>query len=375
VVLVADRKRVVIAPDSFKGSLKARDVAAALASGWLAVRPNDDVMCAPMADGGEGTLDAIEVAIAGSIRMPVFADALDGQRIDASWLLLPDGTGVIELSETSGLTLTQRPRPLDAHTFGFGQAIAAALEHGVERLVLALGGSASTDGGVGALIALGGRFTSATGAPIGFGGRALKDLDRVELAGLLSLPPRGVVILADVTNPLCGPRGAAAVFGPQKGATAADVEVLENALARFAALGGGDPDLPGAGAAGGAAYGLLLWGATLQSGARFVAETIGLSAALAAADLVLTGEGRFDRQSANGKAPVAVMRIAAEAEVPVALVAGQIEASIDGFMAAVELRDLAGSAQAAIAWPVKHLEEAGRYLAHAFSVSTAAIDR
>jgi len=360
-------KRIVIAPDSFKGSLTAREVAAALASGWLAVRPSDEVLCAPMADGGEGTLDALEMAISGSTRMPISVEALDGQRIDASWMLLPDGTGVVELAETSGLNLTEQLSPLDAHTYGFGQAIAAALEHGVARLVLALGGSASTDGGVGALTALGARFTSATGAPIGLGGRARQNLDRVELGGLLPLPPGGVVILADVTNPLCGPSGAAAVFAPQKGATVEDVEVLERALARFAAVSGGDPAAPGSGAAGGTAYGLLLWGATHVSGARFVAETIGLAYAIATADLVVTGEGRFDGQSANGKAPAAVLSIADEAGVPVALVAGQIEANTDDFVLAVELRELAGSVHAAIARPVSYLNEAGRYLAEAFT--------
>ena len=268
--------RVVIAPDSFKGTASAADAASALAAGWRSVRPADDLVLRPMADGGEGTLDAFESAVPGARRMPVTVRGPVSAAVETHWLLLPDGTGVVELAATSGITLLDPLEPLDAHTAGFGEAIAAALDHGVERLLLGLGGSASSDGGMGALAVLGGRFLDAARRPVRLGNRGLGTLARVDLSGLRPLPHGGAIILGDVTNPLLGELGAAAVFGPQKGADAATVEVLESNLARLARLvpSGGrvasearvsrSADLattPGAGAAGGTGFGLLAWGA------------------------------------------------------------------------------------------------------------------
>lgn len=359
--------RIVIAPDSFKGTVSAADAAAALARGWQVVRPGDDLVLRPMADGGEGTIDAFAAAVPEARRIPVTVRGPVSEPVETHWLLLPDGSGVIELAATSGITLLDPLAPLDAHTAGFGEAIAAALDHGVDRLLLALGGSASTDGGVGALAMLGAQFLDASGRPIRLGNRGLGTLARVDLSGLRSLPPGGAVILGDVDNPLLGARGAAAVFGPQKGADAAAVEVLESNLARLARLLPADPQAPGSGAAGGTGFGLLAWGAQMGGGAGVVAEAIGLPATLAGAALVITGEGRFDGQTAAGKAPAEVVALARQVGVPVALAAGAIEAdpAMAGFAASASLSSLAGSAAAAMGDAVHWLEQAGAELARA----------
>lgn len=362
-------RRVVIAPDSFKGTATATDAARAIARGWRTVAPADDLVATPMADGGEGTLDAFATAVPGAERVPLTVQGPGDRPTDAAWLRLPDGTAVVELALTSGITLLDPLRPLDAHTLGFGQAIAAALDEGAARLLLAIGGSASTDGGVGALAALGGVFLDAQRRPVRLGARGLGTLARVDLSGLRALPAGGALILSDVTNPLLGPTGAAAVFGPQKGATPAMVVAMDENLARLArAIPGGDAlaATPGAGAAGGTGFGLLAWGATMAGGAGAVADAIGLGDALAGADLVITGEGRFDGQSAAGKVPSEVAARAAAAGVPVALVAGAIDADASGFAAAASLTELAGSGAAAMAEPLRWLEAAGAALAAAF---------
>ncbi len=368
---------VVIAPDSFKGTLGAAAAAEALAAGWRRARPGDEVRPMPMADGGEGTVDAFAAAVPHARRMPVTVTGPEGAAVDASWVLLPPaaglpgGTGVIELANTSGIELLgtpPRPRPFDAHTRGFGEAIADALGHGVSRLVLGIGSSASTDGGAGVLAALGARFTDAAGAPIAVGARGLATVSTVDLSGLAPLPPGGVTVLSDVTNPLLGARGAAAVFGPQKGAGAAEVAQLDAGLARLATLIDADADAAGAGAAGGTGFGLLAWGARLVPGSAAVAELVGLDAAVAAASVVVTGEGAFDGQSAAGKVPAHVAAVAAAAGVPVVLVAGRIAEGADtaGFAATVSLTDLAGSGEEAMADPGRWLSQAAERLARSF---------
>ncbi|KRE29094.1 glycerate kinase [Agromyces sp. Soil535] len=359
--------RVVIAPDSFKGTASAADAAAALAAGWRTVRPADELELRPMADGGEGTMDAFASAVRGARRVPIRVRGPVSAPVDTAWLLLPDGTGVVELAATSGITLLDPLAPLDAHTAGFGEAIAAALDAGVERLLLALGGSASSDGGVGALAVLGGRFLDTADRPVPLGNRGLGMLARVDLSGLRPWPAGGAVILGDVTNLLLGELGAAAVFGPQKGADAATVDVLEENLARLAGLMPAPlsplAGAPGAGAAGGTGFGLLAWGAEMGGGASLVAQAVGLGEAIAGADLVITGEGRFDGQSEAGKAPTVVAGLARDAGVPAALVAGAIAAEPRGFTASVALADLAGGGAAAMAEPLRWLEAAGAELA------------
>ncbi len=365
--------RIVIAPDSFKGTASAVQVAKAIAAGWRTVRPGDEVTELPMADGGEGTLDAFELAVPGARRMTVTVTGPDGRAARASWVLLPPaeglpgGTGVVELAETSGLPMMARLDPLRAHTLGFGQAIADALDHGVSRLLLGIGGSASTDGGAGALTALGARLLDARGEPVALGGAALRDLAEADLSGLREPPAAGAVVLSDVTNPLLGPTGAAQVFGEQKGASAAQRVMLDGALAAWSRVLAPalhvDPATPGAGAAGGTGFGLLVWGAELASGAETIADAIGLDAAIARADLVITGEGRYDAQTGSGKAPATVLAYAARREAPVALIAGAIAADPAPFSAVRSLSDLAGSSARAQAEPGAWLEAAGRDLA------------
>ncbi|NEN07937.1 glycerate kinase [Diaminobutyricibacter tongyongensis] len=367
-------RTIVIAPDSFKGSATAAVIARAIADGWTSVRPRDHVILASMADGGEGTIDAFELAVPAARRMPVIVNGPDGRPVSTSWLLLPPtdefpgGVGVVELASTSGITLLDELVPLDAHTLGFGEAIADALDHGVSRLLLAIGGSASTDGGVGALAALGARFANAQGRPVRLGNRGLGSLARVDLDALRTVPDGGAVILSDVTNPLLGPRGAAAVFGPQKGANGQQVLGLESGLVRLerlmrAARPGVRASTPGAGAAGGTGFGLLAWGATPAAGAEAVGSALGLPTLVAGADIVVTGEGRFDAQSAAGKVPAYVARLAASAGVRAFLVAGAIETEEVPFDAAISLTDLAGGPADAMADPARWARAAGAHLA------------
>jgi glycerate kinase len=368
-------RTIVLAPDSFKGTIGAAAAAAALAEGWRSVDPVARLRALPMADGGEGTLDAFAAAVPGARRMPVTVTGPEGTPVAASWLLLPPtadtpaGTAVVELASTSGIELLGTPprlRPFDADTRGFGEAIAAALARGVSRLVLGIGSSASTDGGVGMLTALGARFTDAAGEPLVPGARGVGAVVHADLSGLAPLPVGGVHVLSDVTNPLLGDRVAASVFGPQKGLPTADIPATDRALAQLARLLPADPETPGAGAAGGTGFGLLAWGARLVPGSTAVADLIGLPAALEEADLVVTGEGSFDGQSAAGKVPARIAELADRSATAVALVAGRIAPDADAarFAASVSLTVLAGSAEAAMADPARWLREAGALLAH-----------
>ena len=358
--------RVVIAPDSFKGTLGAADAADALAAGWRAVRPDDELLTLPLADGGEGPLEALghDLPAAGWRSEPVTGP--DGRPVDAAWLLLPDGTAVVEMARAAGLPLMAGPDPLGATTRGLGELLAAVVATpGVDRVMLTVGGSATTDGGAGALAALGARFTDADGAELPPGGAALARLDRIDLSGLTPPPAGGVQCLVDVTAPLLGPLGAAGQFGPQKGALPAQVAELDAALDRFSTVLGGDREAPGAGAAGGTAYGFAVcWGAEFVSGAQAVAVAAGLDEALTGAGLVITGEGQFDAQSLRGKVVGDLVDRAGRAGVPVTVVAGRVDAGEDlPVQRTVSLTELAGSGAAAMADPARWLVEAGRILA------------
>ncbi|MFF4926193.1 glycerate kinase [Kitasatospora sp. NPDC001261] len=355
--------RVVVAPDSFKGTVTARDAALALAAGWRSVRPDDELLLRPMADGGEGTLDALAAALPGAVPYPVpDCTGPDGGPVTGRYALLPDGTALVELADTGGLPLLGGAlAPLTAGTRGTGETIAAALDAGARQVTVALGGSASTDGGAGLLAALGLRLLDDTGADLPDGGGALTRAARLDRTALRAAPPGGVRLLTDVTNPLLGPTGAAAVYGPQKGADPARIAVLEAGLRRFADLLGGDPALPGSGAAGGTAYGLVTaWGAQVVPGAAAVAELTGLDEALTGAGLVITGEGRFDRTSLLGKAVGEVLTRAERAGVPARVVAG--EASDPG---ALTLTGLSGDPADARHRAAHWLTAAGARLARA----------
>jgi glycerate kinase len=366
--------RVIFAPGSFKGTITAAAAAAAIETGWRDVRPDDDLLRFPMADGGEGTLAAVESAVRGAERVsvevlgPVASDNPERVTHVAEWLRLParDGhgpVGVVELAAASGIEHLSSLAPLTAHTYGFGQLIDHALRSGVSRLFLAIGSSASTDGGTGALRALGARFMDANAHPLPLGGGFLSDLEFVDLRELFSPPAGGAVVLSDVTNPLLGPMGAAHVFGPQKGADDQQIRSLERGLEALAGRLGIDPNSPGTGAAGGTGYGLARWGAEIRPGAAEIADIIGLTDAMSGADLIITGEGRFDNQSRQGKVTGFIAGLAAQAQIPVALIAGAIEGDTAGYICPLSLSDLAQSTQAAMSNPQLWLQEAGRTLA------------
>ncbi|MGO1543314.1 MAG: glycerate kinase [Gulosibacter sp.] len=362
------QRRIVIAPDSFKGTATATEVAKAIAKGWHSVRPEDLLDLLPMADGGEGTMDALESSDPGSTRVTHTVHGPLGEPTEADLLALSDGTWVVELAETSGIALLDAVSPDTARlatSYGLGEAIRHATEQGARRVLAGLGSSASTDAGVGALMALGAKFQDAEGQDIELGNRGLHAVATIDLAVIPALPPEGIVALTDVTNPLLGPEGAAAVFGPQKGASDADVVELEAGLAHVAQLLGVDGSVPGAGAAGGTAYGLLAIGATVQAGALTIADAIALPEKIAAADLAITGEGSFDTQSLAGKVPSAVLNFASESDVPVVIIAGRVAEEFKGRDVkygpsdSLALADLAGGAKEAMKGTGRWLEEAG----------------
>jgi len=375
--------RVVIAPDSFKGSVDAATAAEAIGSGWRAVRPFDEVLLLPQADGGEGTLDAIATSVAGArLRDAGPVTGPDGHQVEGHWLELPDRTAVAELAISSGLPLMTRPDPVGATTRGLGEVLAAALDAGATSLVVALGGSASTDGGAGALRALGLELLDAEGAPLPDGGGALTRLARVDVSQLRPPPAGGVRLLSDVTAPLLGPTGAAVVFGPQKGASAAEAVELDAALARWASLlenvldlkdspwnserAGGNTSIPGAGAAGGTGYGFLAaWGAAIEAGAPAIAELTGFAAAATSADVIITGEGRFDATSLVGKAAGHALEIPAAPSTRRAVIAGTIATPPPAGVWSTGLVDLAGSLDAALDDPGRWLYAAGIAAANA----------
>lgn len=346
--------RVVIAPDSLKGTCTAIDAAKAIAEGWRSKRPDDDVILVPLADGGEGTLDALE-AVHGAERRTAQVTGPDGRLVSADWLWLPSGEAVVELAQAAGLPLMDRLDPLNATTRGVGELVAAALTDGADSVTIALGGSATTDGGTGALSALGLQLFDDAALPLPDGGGALRRLAWIDDHGLVPLPAGGVRLLTDVTNPLLGPNGAAAVFSPQKGAAPHQVDELEAGLYRLAEVVGADSTAPGLGAAGGAAYGLTaLWGARMVPGAEEVARLCGLRQAMESADVVITAEGRFDATSLGGKV---VGHVLTEAGGRAIVIAGTFAAHCPTTF--VSLEELAGSGEAAQADAAHWLRAAG----------------
>jgi glycerate 2-kinase len=356
--------RVLVATDSFKGSASAPEVAAALADGWRQRRPRDEIRSLPLADGGEGTMDVVAQARPGARLVPAEVSGPDGRPVSASWLSLPDGGALVELAVASGLPLLRAPAPMTASTVGLGQLIVAAMDAGVTNIDIGLGGSASTDGGTGALWALGARFLDHAGNAVAPGGGHLEQLARIDRTILRAPPQGGVRCLVDVTAPLLGPDGAASRFGPQKGATPTDVARLEDGLTQLARVLGGRPDAAGAGAAGGTGYGLAAaWGAELTPGAAVIAALVDLDAGLNWADVVITGEGRFDRTSLDGKVVGHLAERMAGVSAELVLVAGDIAAAAPPRVnRSLSLTSLT-SGQDAIARPRRWLREAAQLLA------------
>ncbi|WP_315262890.1 glycerate kinase [Pseudomonas fragi] len=325
--------KIVIAPDSFKDSLSAEKVADAIAAGLADVMPRAQLIKCPMADGGEGTVEAIVAAGNGQLRRNHVQGPL-GAPVEAHWGWLPDShTAIIEMAEASGLQLL-KPEQRNAcitSTFGTGELIKAALDAGARRVILAIGGSATNDAGAGALQALGLGLFDAQGNHLPRGGLALAHVARIELSGLdPRLAEVRFEIAADVNNPLCGEHGASAIFGPQKGASAEQVRLLDQALGHFAdhcanVLPKDVRHEPGSGAAGGLGFAAkAFFGAQFRAGVEVVAELVGLAEAVKGADLVITGEGRFDAQTLRGKTPFGVASIARAEGVPVVVLAGTL---------------------------------------------------
>jgi glycerate kinase len=365
-------RTVLFAPDSFKGSLTSVEVARALADGWLQARPDDTILLCPLADGGEGTLEAIAAAGGWNWQTAAVRDPL-GRPIPARWLLSDDGTrAVIEMAEASGLsrvTLAERD-PIGADSTGTGDLLRVAVDAGVSSIVLGIGGSATTDGGAGLLR--------------GLGATTDRDVPRAELGAIdRRLGTVDLAVACDVSNPLLGPAGAAAVYGPQKGATPAEVVELDRRLGAYAdvlelASGRRVRDEPGAGAAGGVGFGLLaiadrFRSFALRPGVELVMDATAFTARLASADLVVTGEGRIDAQTAFGKTALGVARRAAEAGAPCVAVGGGIEPEGIAAMAAVgavtvQVVERPQSVAEAMAAGLGPLERCGERLARLSSI-------
>ncbi|NGZ87216.1 glycerate kinase [Duganella aceris] len=323
--------KIVIAPDSFKESLTAMAVASEIEAGFREFFPDAQYVKLPVADGGEGTVQAM-IDASGGRRVELQVTGPLGEPVAAFYGLMGDGeTAVIEMAAASGLELVPpaRRNPLYSTSYGTGQLILNALDAGARRFVLGVGGSATNDGGAGMLQALGGRLIDAAGAELNAGGGALAALARIDLSAMDKRLKECVFDVAcDVTNPLVGPRGASAIFGPQKGATPEMVEQLDANLRHFASviardLGQDVAEIPGAGAGGGIGAGMMVFlGGRLRPGSEIVTAAVGLDAAVADADLVITGEGRIDGQTIHGKTPIGVARVAQRHGKPVIAIAG-----------------------------------------------------
>ena len=349
--------RIVIAPDSFKGSISSSNAAHAIGQGWLSVRPSDEVLEIPFADGGEGSLDAIEKSRADSIRI----NAGNGY-----WLFLPEGVAVVELAQVSGITLLSNLDPMNAHTYELGILLAhAAKDSRVTKIFVALGGSASTDGGVGALMALGYRFLDKDGNEIGKGGGELSRIASIDSTNAIAAPAQGVVALVDVQSPLLGTNGAAATYAPQKGATPQQIVELEKGLSHLLSIVG-RADSAGSGAAGGTSFGLrAMWGATFESGAQAIARIVSLRDAIAGAELVITGEGRLDEQSFVGKGVGYIRELAQKNSVDIAYCVGARKVEFPDGSKGITLSELVSSDEA-ISHPEIYLKKAGEKLAEQF---------
>lgn len=373
--------KIVIAPDSFKESLSAAEAADCIRLGFEAVFPDAVIVGVPVADGGEGTVEALVAATGGRIVRRQVTGPL-GAATDAFFGVTGDGrTAVIETAAAAGLMLVppEQRDPWITTSYGVGELILAALDEGVDHLIIGLGGSATNDGGVGMIQALGGRLSNGQGVELPFGGGALDTLAHIDLADLDDrLRTCRIDVACDVDNPLVGPDGASAIFGPQKGADADMVERLDQNLRHYAEvlsrdLGLSLADRPGAGSAGGLGAALLVLGGRLRPGVDIVTEAVGLDAVIAGADLVITGEGRMDSQSARGKTPVGVARIARAHGVPVIGIAGCLGQGADalrdhGVGAVFSVLTRACSVQEALDEAAVNLRGAARNIASALKM-------
>lgn len=375
--------RVLICPDKFAGTLTAVQAAQAIADGWRAVAPGDELVCRPVADGGPGFVEVLHSSLGGQLVTSHTTDPLGRPALGT--VLLDGSTAYVESAQACGLHLLAAAErdPLATSSYGLGTLIATVREHGARRIVVGLGGSGTNDGGAGMLAALGVTALDETGSPLPTGGGALVRSAGLSATGLgEQLRQAGVELIAatDVDNPLTGPHGASAVYGPQKGATPQDVSLLDGALARFAGVlereltgcPAGLAQLPGGGAAGGLGAAILALGGRVASGIDLVRELTGLDAELESADLLITGEGSFDHQSLRGKAISGLAGAARDQGVPCVVLAGRVttgrrEQGVAGVTEAHALVDHFGNVEAALAEPVRGLHELAGRLARQWS--------
>lgn len=322
--------RIIIAPDSFKECLTAREVALSLKKGFESILPLAKVDIFPMADGGEGTLDALVCSTKGTI-VEVQAKGPLGEKINSCYGILGDGqTVVIEVAQIAGLQMTTIRNPMLTSSYGLGELINHALVNGYRKFIIGLGGSATNDGGIGMLQALGVSFLNQKNEPVFPNGGALGSVKSVNFSSINPmLLDCELMVASDVENVLCGPEGASHVFGPQKGASKQEIVALDQGMKQYATvcekeLGLSLQNIPGAGAAGGLGFAFLILGAKIQSGAEIVAQCIGLENQIKSADWVVTGEGQSDYQSLYGKVPVYVAKIAKQYQVKSVLISGSL---------------------------------------------------
>jgi len=352
--------KIVVAPDSFKGNMRSATVCNIIRAAILREMPQAEVRTVPMADGGEGTVDAVVAATGGTLRATTVGGPL-GDPVVAQYGLLPDGSAIMEMASASGIELVPHDRlnPLEATTHGTGELIRHLLEAGHRSIVMGIGGSATVDGGTGMAQALGFRFLDETGAEIiERGGKILSRIRSIDAAAVCpQLAEAAIRVACDVTNPLTGPSGAASVFGPQKGATPAMVAQLDAGLANLRNLLGA-AEAPGDGAAGGLGYGLRAFcAAAIVPGAQLIAETVGLPAALEGADLLITGEGRTDGQTASGKLCSVLAGMARERGVKTLLLSGALHGGPDAFLDTFDYAFSISAGHASLAECIAHAPE------------------
>jgi len=375
--------KIVIAPDSYKESLTALEVATEIEAGFREIFPDADYQKIPMADGGEGTVAALVAATGGKMVSLEVTGPL-GEPVQSFYGLSGDGTtAIVEMAAASGLALVplKLRNPLLTTSFGTGELIKAALDAGARHLIIGIGGSATNDGGAGMLQALGVKLLDRGGREIGFGGGSLAGLDRIDTGGLHPrLKGCRVEAACDVDNPLTGPKGASVVFGPQKGASREMVTQLDENLARYAELINRDlgvqvDSVPGAGAAGGMGAALLAFlGANLRPGIEIVMEAVGLEASVKDADLVLTGEGRIDSQTLHGKTPIGVARVAKRYGKPLIAIAGCLSTDVGvvhehGIAAVFSVISQAGTVEEAMAHAAANVRAASRNIAATLKIA------
>ena len=352
--------KIVIAMDSFKGSMTSTQAGKAVKEGFLAVDPSLQIEVLPLADGGEGTIDELLPYVKGKKKKLTVSGPL-GEPVD-SYYMFSGEKAYIEMAKASGLTLIDELDPMRATTYGTGELIKDALQSGYKKLIICLGGSATNDGGAGVLQALGMKLTDRNGNDIRPGVIGLKDLQDADRISMIDINAE-IIIASDVTNPLCGPNGASHVYGPQKGASEEDVVVMDSLLMKFAKFFSMDPMERGTGAAGGLSFALKNFlGGRIVSGAKFFTEEVGLEDKIKDADIVITGEGRMDGQTCNGKGPMEVTMLAQKYGKPVYAIAGCLgegyERCLDmGISSIAELTDKSLETNSAIASVRKTSEE------------------